>query len=210
MTSKSAKREAQMQLGPWLVIRGAAVMIILMVLFIRALISSTPVMASPAQTESAPSAAEAANPAGNTSENNADCHVSSKFPQSILQWCGYITQYAESAGLSPDFIAAVMLQESGGNPQAYSASGAVGLMQVMSSDGKAASFMCANGPCFASRPSIEELQDPEFNIQYGVRMLAGLYGRYQDLREALKAYGPMNMGYYYADKVMAIYNRYHE
>jgi soluble lytic murein transglycosylase-like protein len=81
-------------------------------------------------------------------------------------------------------------------------------MQVMPSDGLAAAFECVNGPCFASRPSIEELLEPEFNIQYGTRMLAGLYGRYQDLRLALKAYGPMDVGFAYADKVLAIYERY--
>jgi len=43
-------------------------------------------------------------------------------------------------------IAAVILQESGGDPSAYSSSGAVGLMQVMPRDGIAAEFMCVNGP----------------------------------------------------------------
>ena len=81
-------------------------------------------------------------------------------------------------------------------------------MQVMPRDGIAASFECPNGPCFASRPTIEELQDPDFNIEYGTRMLAGLLGRYGNLREALRAYGPMNSGYSYADKVLAIYENY--
>ena len=74
--------------------------------------------------------------------------------------------------LPPNLIAAVILQESGGDATAYSSSGAVGLMQVMPRDGIAASFECINGPCFASRPTIEELQDPRFNIEYGTRMLA--------------------------------------
>jgi len=107
-----------------------------------------------------------------------------------------------------DLIAAVMLQESGGNPDAYSRSGAVGLMQVMPHDGKAAEFMCINGPCFANRPSMQELFDPQFNIQYGVRMLAGLIQRKGDVREALRAYGPMDAGYTYADKVLTIYQNY--
>jgi soluble lytic murein transglycosylase-like protein len=84
----------------------------------------------------------------------------------------------------------------------------VGLMQVMPRDGLAASFECINGPCFASRPTIEELQDPSFNVEYGVRMLAGLNARLGGLREALKAYGPMDVGYSYADKVLAIYENY--
>jgi soluble lytic murein transglycosylase-like protein len=101
-----------------------------------------------------------------------------------------------------------MLQESGGNHLAYSHSGAVGLLQVMPRDGIAAGFMCKNGPCFAKRPTISELQDPEFNINYGAGMLSGLNNKYLDIREALKSYGPMDVGYAYADKVLAIYSRY--
>lgn len=139
-----------------------------------------------------------------------ECHVSHKFPQDILQWCELITARADQTGLAPDLIAALIWQESGGDPLAYSSSGAVGLMQVMPSDGLAANFSCANGPCFASRPSIHELQDPEFNIHYGTTMLAGLVKHAGSLREALKAYGPMDVGYYYADKVLAIYKMYGE
>jgi soluble lytic murein transglycosylase-like protein len=105
-------------------------------------------------------------------------------------------------------IAAVILQESGGNSMAYSSSGAVGLMQVMPRDGLAAQFQCVNGPCFASRPAIAELQDPAYNIEYGTRMLAGLVSRTGEVREALKAYGPMDRGYSYADTVLAIYENY--
>ena len=136
------------------------------------------------------------------------CGVSSSYPEGILQWCEIITTLATQAELPPDLIAAVMLQESGGDATAYSASGAVGLMQVMPRDGIAASFECINGPCFASRPTIEELQDPSFNVEYGTHMLSGLIGRLGGLREALKAYGPMEVGYSYADKVLAIYENY--
>ena len=198
-----------MRLGPWLVIRGVAVMCILMVLVIRSLISM-PVLASASGGEAAPAGSNQDARSQEAPQDPSACHVSAKFPPQILQWCQAITQYATNAGLSPNLIAAVMLQESGGNPSAYSVSGAVGLMQVMSRDGIAASFTCANGPCFASRPSIQELQDPDFNISYGTRMLAGLYNRYQNMRDALKAYGPMNVGYYYADKVLTIYERYQE
>ena len=121
-----------------------------------------------------------------------------------------ITAKAEQTGLAPDLIAALIWQESGGNPLAYSKSGAVGLMQVMPRDGLAANFTCTNGPCFASRPSIAELQDPEFNVDYGTGMLAGLVKHSGSLREALKAYGPMDVGYYYADKVLGIYQQYGE
>ncbi len=140
--------------------------------------------------------------------SEASCLVSHAFPEGIMQWCDLISRIATQAELPPNLIAALILQESGGDPTAYSSSGAVGLMQVMPRDGIAASFECVNGPCFASRPSIQELQDPQFNLEYGTQMLAGLISKLGDTREALKAYGPMDMEYSYADKVLAIYERY--
>ncbi len=138
----------------------------------------------------------------------ADCRVSAAFPKKVRRWCSIITKYADKRGLPPDLVAAVMLQESGGNPEAFSHSGAVGLMQIMPRDGPASAFMCINGPCFASRPSQDELRDPEFNVSIGTRMLASLVRKHGSLREALKSYGPMDGGYYYADKVMGIYQNY--
>jgi len=133
------------------------------------------------------------------------CLVSGTFPTSILQWCDLISRYAQNRGLEPNLVAAMMLQESGGDPLAYSNSGAVGLLQVMPRDGIASSFMCKNGPCFTNRPSIEELQNPEFNVEYSTGMMANLIEKYGNVRDALKAYGPMDVGYYYADKILRIY-----
>lgn len=134
--------------------------------------------------------------------------LSGQYPANILQWQTLIEQYAAENELDANLVAAVMLQESGGNALAYSRSGAVGLMQVMPRDGLAASFQCANGPCFASRPTMAELYDPEFNISYACRFLSSLISRTGDLREALKSYGPADIGYRYADIVLAIYERY--
>ncbi len=133
---------------------------------------------------------------------NQECVVDGRFPGSIQQWCHLITRYANLHNLDPDLIAAVIWQESGGNPDAYSKSGAVGLMQVMPRDGLAASFQCKNGPCFENRPTIVELGDPEFNVGFGTEMLANLIQHHGSTRDALKAYGPMDVGYYYADKVL--------
>ncbi|MBI9043038.1 MAG: transglycosylase SLT domain-containing protein [Anaerolineaceae bacterium] len=144
----------------------------------------------------------------NKENQTGDCTISDQYPQSIQKWCPIILANTEGTGLEAELIAAVMLQESGGNPQAYSSSGAVGLMQIMPRDGIAASFICQNGPCFASRPTMQELYDPEYNIAFGTRMLAGLVNKYGNHREALKAYGPMDVGYYYADLVLSIMNRY--
>ncbi len=137
------------------------------------------------------------------------CSLSQSYPDAVLRWCELIEQYAGENNLDPNLIAAVMLQESGGNPNAYSKSGAVGLLQVMPNDGLASSFNCVNGPCFSSRPSTAKLYDPAFNVSYGARMLAGLIQKYGgDIREALHAYGPIDMGYRYADIIISIMNRY--
>ena len=144
----------------------------------------------------------------NSAQSN-NCQVSLSYPYGILQWCEIITEQATLVELPPDLIAAVILMESGGDESAYSSSGAVGLMQVMPRDGIAADFECINGPCFASRPTIEELLQPEFNVEYGSQMLAGLVSNLGSPREALKAYGPMDVDYTYADRVLSIFENYH-
>jgi hypothetical protein len=143
-----------------------------------------------------------------TSGSNSQCSLSSQFPNSIRQWCALIEKYSQENFIDPGLVAALMVQESGGDPGAYSSSGAVGLMQVMPNDGLAASFQCATGPCFSGRPNIQQLQDPEYNIAYGTRMLSDLIQKYGSIREALKSYGPIDVGYYYADLVLGIFNNY--
>jgi hypothetical protein len=156
----------------------------------------------------APGVKPTPSPAETKIKSSSSCSIPSRYPESIRRWCGLIETYAKKGALDPRLVAAVMLQESGGNPKAYSSSGAVGLMQVMPRDGLAAEFMCNGKPCFSSRPSMAELYDPEFNISYGTRMLAGLTERYGNTRDALKAYGPMDSGYSYADKVIRIFETY--
>ena len=113
-----------------------------------------------------------------TENSIKECSISASYPASIHQWCSDIEFSASSYEMDPNFIAAVMLQESGGDPNAYSKSGAVGLMQIMPMDGIAASFNCVNGPCFSNRPTIEELYNPQFNIEFGVKMLKNLFGKF--------------------------------
>lgn len=138
---------------------------------------------------------------------NDSCSLNNRFADSVLTWCSLIEEYAGQNDLDPALVAALITQESGGDPEAYSHSGAVGLMQIMPRDGLAASFMCIAGPCFSSRPTIEELKDPEYNIAYGTQMLSGLIQKHGSIRDALKSYGPINVGYYYADLVLGIFQR---
>jgi soluble lytic murein transglycosylase-like protein len=192
-----------MRNGPSLVIRGTLIgslVVALLGWFLTKHIEILPTAevayaASPTQVTEQPAAIE-------------NCAVNLSYPHGIMQWCEIITSFADQAELPVNLIAAVILQESGGDAMAYSSSGAVGLMQVMPRDGIAASFECINGPCFASRPTTEELLDPRYNVEYGTQMLAGLITRLGSAREALKAYGPMDVDYSYADRVLAIYENY--
>ena len=162
------------------------------------------VLLAPTQT----ALAEAQSQQASTPNNSSACTLSTGFPAAVRQWCPQIEAAAQEVGLPAALIASVIVQESGGDPTAYSSSGAVGLMQVMPRDGLAADFMCVNGPCFASRPTIAELEDPAYNIQFGSQYLAGLVEKFGSYREALYKYGPMDIGYHYADLVLNIWGTY--
>jgi soluble lytic murein transglycosylase-like protein len=194
----------KMNKGPSLVIRGTFLGIIIVGLMGWILAGQIELQPSTEVAYAAVQAQDIEQPV----PEDGECLVSHKFPEEILQWCDMISTLANQTQLSPNLIAAVILQESGGDALAYSASGAVGLMQVMPRDGIAAGFECINGPCFASRPTIEELQDPQFNVEFGTSFLRSLIDSLGSEREALKAYGPMNVDYYYADKVLSIYENY--
>lgn len=144
-------------------------------------------------------------PVANPDDLDDKCDHQERYPAGVEEWCGIIESNAAKFGLDPLLIAAVMKVESGGQPEVISSSGAVGLMQVMPSDGIAAGFQCINGPCFAGRPTIAELMDPAFNVMYGARMLAGLIERNGSIREGLRHYGPYDVGYWYADLVLQHY-----
>lgn len=153
---------------------------------------------------------QATAPAEPVSPPESICPLSARYPANITRWCGPIVAAAAKHNLEPDLLAALMLEESGGDADAFSRNGAVGLLQVMPNDGPAAEFMCSSGPCFASRPSTAELRDPSFNIEYGSRLLAGLTQKQGSLRDGLLAYGPLGVGYTYADTVLAIQARYRQ
>ncbi len=86
-------------------------------------------------------------------------------PATITRWWGLIGLTADQYQVDPLLIAAVMMQESGGNPDARSSAGANGLMQVL------------GGPF-----------DPQTNVSEGVRILAGHLQTFKNVRVALAAY----------------------
>ena len=146
-----------MRLGPWLMIRGIIAVVSFLLFASLALTRTTPGAAEQLHNPTSSTGNPQSVSNSTTFNDDQDCQVSSLYPAEVRQWCGWIMKYAKQYDLQPDLIAGLIWYESGGNPTAYSRSGAVGLMQVMPRDGLAAEFMCINGPCFASRPTRAEL-----------------------------------------------------
>jgi soluble lytic murein transglycosylase-like protein len=94
-----------------------------------------------------------------------------------------IAAEARRAGFSPEFVLAVILVESGGDPYAISAKGALGLMQIQPVTGEAV----ARNLGLPWRGE-ETLFDPIQNVRLGVAYLDHLRMRYGDLSVALAAY----------------------
>ncbi len=86
-------------------------------------------------------------------------------PSSVTQWWGTLEPRAHQYGVDPLLVAAVMMQESGGDPQARSWAGANGLMQVL------------DGPF-----------EPNMNLESGVHILATNLQMFKNVRAALAAY----------------------
>jgi soluble lytic murein transglycosylase-like protein len=146
-------------------------------------------------------------PATNVQQSNG-CSTNLKIPAKVRGWCEWIDEYGAKWQLDPLLIAAIIQLESGGDPAAISKNGAVGLMQVMPGDGKALAFQCVAGPCFSDRPSTGVLLNPEYNISYGTELLSYLLSESGTLRDALRSYGPIDVGYEYADQVLEIRERF--
>lgn len=119
-----------------------------------------------------------------------------------------IDKYASANNLDPDFVKAVVKQESGFNPNAKSKCGAMGLMQLM--------------PSTAQGLGVTNAFDAEQNIYGGTKYLKGLMDRFDNNKElALAAYnaGPNAVKKYngippyretqnYVKNVMASYGRF--
>lgn len=88
-------------------------------------------------------------------------------PEEVGQWSPYFIEASEKHGVDPEMLAIMTLVESGGNPEALSAMGARGLMQIM--PGTAASIAAERG---LSDYDPARLADPSYNIDMGAWYLA--------------------------------------
>ena len=123
----------------------------------------TPTPATDSQTRQLPPVAPLPSPA--QLRENARLRWGHGVPGSVRRWAFLIVPAAHRYGLSPGLIAAVMTMESDGDPLAYSAADARGLMQVL------------HGPW-----------DPRENVFTGARMLAMYHSMFPDWTLTLAAY----------------------
>ncbi len=78
-----------------------------------------------------------------------------------------VDREAQASGLPPAVVDAVMAVESGYNPAVVGGDGEIGLMQVLPSTARMMGFTGTS----------DELAQPEINIHYGTRYLAGAWQR---------------------------------
>ena len=115
-----------------------------------------------------------------------------------LRYEQIIRGHAENYHLDPQLVAAVIYQESKFDAGAVSASGAVGLMQLLPSTGQGIAER-TGGESWTP----EDLRNPELNVRYGAWYLRHLLDKYGDEELALAAYnaGQTNVDRWHAQGV---------
>jgi soluble lytic murein transglycosylase-like protein len=116
-----------------------------------------------------PAAAEAGGGAGATPSREAQ-----EWARRLTSFEDAIQEAARLVRLGANWLRAVIVQESGGDPRAVSRKGAQGLMQLLPATGAAL--------------GVENPFDPFENVGAGARYLAGLVRRFGDVQLALAAY----------------------
>ncbi|MHA2085413.1 MAG: transglycosylase SLT domain-containing protein [Candidatus Thorarchaeota archaeon] len=98
----------------------------------------------------------------------------------LAEFGDLINHYARDNLLDPWMVAALVMVESAGDPEAYNENSmATGLGQVMPREA---------GEVFAHRPSSEELKDPETNIIWTCTILAARFHLLHDYEAAMYWY----------------------
>ena len=112
-----------------------------------------------------------------------------------LRYEQIVLGHASHYDLDPALLAAVIYQESRFRADARSASGAIGLMQLMPKTAQGIADHTGG-----SRFKLSDLDDPEINVRYGAWYLRHLMDKYRSERLALAAY---NAGQENVDKWLA-------
>jgi len=139
--------------------------------------------------------------------SNVNIVVPASVSARMAMWEDKLQELCEKYGVDPHLARAVMRMESGGNPNAISRAGAIGLMQLM--------------PGTARGLGVDP-KDPHKNLEGGIKYLARLTDKYDgNLTLALAAYNagsgrvdsyggvpPFPETQRYVKNVLALYQKY--
>ncbi len=113
-------------------------------------------------------------------ESEPNFYLRARYP---LEYDHIVRGHARNHGLDPALLAAVIYVESRFDPNARSAAGAVGLMQLLPETAKGIALRTGG-----TRFVVADLRDPDINVRYGSWYLEHLIDRYDDVDTALAAY----------------------
>jgi soluble lytic murein transglycosylase len=113
-------------------------------------------------------------------ETEPDVYLRARYP---LEYEQVIRTHARNHDLDPALVAAVVYVESRFDPNAESAAGAIGLMQLLPDTAKGIALRTGG-----DRFVVADLRDPEINVRYGTWYLDHLRERYGGVPLALAAY----------------------
>jgi soluble lytic murein transglycosylase len=113
-------------------------------------------------------------------EEEPDWYLRARYP---LEYEQIIRAHADNHDLDPALLAAVVYVESRFDPNARSAAGAIGLMQLLPDTAEGIALRTGG-----HRFVVADLRDPEINVRYVSWYLDHLRERYDDTRTALAAY----------------------
>lgn len=141
------------------------------------------------------------------SSHGSEITVPATVSERLAMWEPLLQELCEKYQVDPDLARAVMRCESGGNPNAVSSAGAIGLMQLM--------------PGTARGLGVDP-KDPRRNLEGGIKYLAQLADKYDgDYVKTLAAYNagsgrvdsyggvpPFPETQRYVQNVLALYRKY--
>jgi soluble lytic murein transglycosylase len=114
-------------------------------------------------------------------DSEPDWYLRTRYP---LEYETIVRTHAREHGLDPALLAAVVYAESRYDPNARSAAGAVGLMQLLPETARGIALRTGG-----TRFVVADLRDPDINVRYGSWYIDHLRAHYHgDITLALAAY----------------------